>query len=229
VALRLYRYFDRIFEDLGALWRAEPVLTPTLIPIQALAKCDYLRSFPHNVTFACHLHEDPARVEDFRTRHMTRDELDDQAFADMRSPEACLSPAVCYHTYHMHQGQTLPAAGAVYGICGRCFRYESTNLSDLRRLWDFTMREIVFLGARDPVLRERERGNGVVVRNRHYQLQRWQHFQQQRHLYGAKLRPGLQLHWGQSSTGFQQQRNLQEVRGGRQHGGEHSVQQRFDG
>jgi seryl-tRNA synthetase len=163
VALRLYRYFDRVFEELGALWRAEPVLTPTLIPIQALAKCDYLRSFPHNVTFACHLHEDPSRVDDFRTRHVDREELDDKAFADMRSPEACLSPAVCYHTYHMHQGQTLPAEGAVYGVCGRCFRYESTNLSDLRRLWDFTMREIVFLGARDLVLRERERGNGVIA------------------------------------------------------------------
>ena len=111
---------------------------------RALAKCDYFRSFPHNVTFACHLHEDPARVEDFRARHATREDLDDQVFADMDIPEACLSPAVCYHTYHMNQGRTLPPDGAVYGACGRCFRYESSNLSDLRRLWDFTMREIIF-------------------------------------------------------------------------------------
>ena len=162
-AVRLYRYFDRVFEEMGALWKADPVLTPTLIPTRALAKCDYFRSFPHNVTFACHLHEDPARVEDFRARHATREDLDAQVFADMDIPEACLSPAVCYHTYHMNQGRTLPADGAVYGACGRCFRYESSNLSDLRRLWDFTMREIIFLGARDPVLKERERGNEVVA------------------------------------------------------------------
>lgn len=162
-AVRLYRYFDRVFEEMGALWKADPVLTPTLIPTRALAKCDYFRSFPHNVTFACHLHEDPARVEDFRARHATREDLDDQVFADMDIPEACLSPAVCYHTYHMNQGRTLPPDGAVYGACGRCFRYESSNLSDLRRLWDFTMREIIFLGARDPVLKERERGNEVVA------------------------------------------------------------------
>jgi hypothetical protein len=43
-------------------------------------------------------------------------------------------------------------------------RYESSNLSDLRRLWDFTMREVVFLGARDDVLARRERGLGLVAR-----------------------------------------------------------------
>jgi len=43
-------------------------------------------------------------------------------------------PAVCYHVYHLHENQTLPAQGLVYGICGKCFRYESSNLSDLRWL-----------------------------------------------------------------------------------------------
>ena len=46
--------------------------------------------------------------------------------------------------------------GPVYGICGKCFRYESTNMTGLRRLWDFTMREVVFMGGRDEVLRSRE-------------------------------------------------------------------------
>ena len=56
----------------------------------------------------------------------------------------------------MHEDETLPAGGLVYGIQGKCFRYESSNLSDLRRLWDFTMREIVFLGSRNYVLERRE-------------------------------------------------------------------------
>jgi len=30
---------------------------------------------------------------------------------------------------------------------GKCFRYESSNLSGLERLWDFNMREIVFCRA----------------------------------------------------------------------------------
>jgi hypothetical protein len=156
IALRLFRYFDRAFDEFGRVWAAEPVLTPTLIPTRVLARCDYFRSFPNTVTFACHLPEDPERVEGFRARHHDREDLDGQALADMEAPEACLSPAVCYHVYHMNQGRIVPGAGLTYGVCGKCFRYESSNLSDLRRLWDFTMREVVFLGDRGHVLALRE-------------------------------------------------------------------------
>jgi seryl-tRNA synthetase len=156
VPLRLFRYFDRVFEAFGRPWDAQPVLTPTLIPTRVLAKCDYFRSFPHNVTFACHLPEDAPTVESFRARHQDREELDEHALSDMKTPEACLSPAVCYHVYHLNEGRAIPAGGLAYGVCGKCFRYESSNLSDLRRLWDFTMREVVFLGPRDEVLQRRE-------------------------------------------------------------------------
>jgi hypothetical protein len=162
--LRLYRYFDRALAAFGDPWRAEPVLTPTLIPSGALAKCDYFRSFPHNVTFACHLVEDADRIADFRARHQQRDDLDEKALGDMGTPEACLSPAVCYHVYHMNRDRTIPASGLVYGVCGKCFRYESKNMTGLLRLWDFTMREVVFLGNREGVLRHREQSIEMVSR-----------------------------------------------------------------
>ena len=158
VALRLFRYFDRTFEALGETWRAEPLLTPTLIPARVLAKCDYFRSFPQNVTFASHLEPNVQTIDSFRSRHAQRETLDDTAVNDMAAPDTCLSPATCYHVYHLHSGQTLPAAGTVHGVCGKCFRFESTNTSDLRRLWDFTMREVVFMGTREQVWRQREVG-----------------------------------------------------------------------
>lgn len=163
-ALRLFRYFDRVFAAFGDPWRAEPVQTPTLIPSPVLAKCDYFRSFPNNVTFACHLPEDADLISDFRARHQQRDDLDEKAIGQMVTPEACLSPAVCYHVYHMNAGRTLPATGITYGICGKCFRYESSNMTGLRRLWDFTMREVVFLGGREDVLERRERSIEMMSR-----------------------------------------------------------------
>lgn len=156
VPLRLFRYFDRAFTAFGALFAPQDLLTPTLIPSPVLARCDYFRSFPHNVTFAAHLPEDAEKIADFRSRHQERDTLDDRAIHDMGTPEACLSPAVCYHVYSMSRGQTVPRGGAAYAVCGKCFRYESSNMNDLRRLWDFTMREVVFLGSRDVVLGHRE-------------------------------------------------------------------------
>jgi seryl-tRNA synthetase len=40
---------------------------------------------------------------------------------------------------------------------GKSFRYESRYHASLKRLWDFTIREIVFLGARERVAECRER------------------------------------------------------------------------
>jgi hypothetical protein len=158
LALRLFRYFDQTFDAFGGFFHAEPLLTPTLIPARVLAKCDYFRSFPQNVTFASHLHPDLPTIDAFRSRHAERDALDDSAAGDMDTPDTCLSPATCYHVYHLHAGRTVPKGGLVHGVCGKCFRFESTNTSDLRRLWDFTMREVVFMGTRDYVWKQREVG-----------------------------------------------------------------------
>ena len=155
--LQLFRYFDRVFEAFGRPWNARPLMTPTLIPDHVLAACDYFRSFPQYVTFASHLREETKIIDAFRARHQNLDRVDENAMADMDRPEACLSPAVCYHVYHLNRDRTVPEFGTTYGICGKCFRYESSNISDLRRLWDFTMREVVFIGARNPVLEAREK------------------------------------------------------------------------
>ena len=157
-ALQLFEYFDRCFTEFGRPWRPRSMRAPTLIPTAVLARCDYFRSFPHSVTFACHLPEDPPRIESFRRRHSDRESLDDAALADMVTPEACLSPAVCYHAYYANRDRALSSDGVIYSMVGKCFRYESSNMRDLRRLWDFTMRELVFLGERERVLAERSRG-----------------------------------------------------------------------
>lgn len=155
--LRLFEFFDTALARLERHWKPHPLLTPTLIPAAVLAKCDYFRSFPHTVTFACHLRSEADVINAFRARHETQATVDAQALADMEQPEACLSPAVCYHVYHRDQGLTLPANGKAYSVRGKCFRYEASNLRDIRRLWDFTMRELVFLGTGDHVLEERQR------------------------------------------------------------------------
>lgn len=161
-ALQVFTYFDRVFRDIGLAFDAEPVRVPTLIPTSTLARCDYFRSFPHMVTFATHLEEDSQLIEEFRSRHSKLDDVDADALRSMTRPEAGLSPAVCYHTYALHANQVIPPEGIVYGVCGKCFRYEASNITDLRRLWDFTMREVVFIGSREWVLSERKRGVELV-------------------------------------------------------------------
>src|SRR5205085_12535396 len=155
--LQLFCYFDTALGDLAHHWSTQQLLTPTLIPADVLAKCDYFRSFPNTITFACHLQPEASVINGFRARHDGKSAIDAEALSDMAQPEACLSPAVCYHVYHRNQGLTLPPDGIVYNVRGKCFRYEASNLRELTRLWDFTMRELVFLGTSENVLEERER------------------------------------------------------------------------
>jgi seryl-tRNA synthetase len=160
--LQLFRYFDTALAGLEQHWTTQELLTPTLIPADVLAKCDYFRSFPNTVTFACHLEPEASVINGFRARHEHRSTIDDGALGDMATPEACLSPAVCYHVYHRNQGVTLPADGIAYSVRGKCFRYESSNMREMTRLWDFTMRELVFLGSAESVLQDRQRCVDVV-------------------------------------------------------------------
>lgn len=63
-----------------------------------------------------------------------------------------LSPAVCYHCYEQLAGAQI-ARPVVLTCCGRCFRGDPADGS---HLWEFTMREIVFLGSPDFVREQRE-------------------------------------------------------------------------
>ena len=75
------------------------------------------------------------------------------ALAEM---EQVLSPAVCYHAYRGLQGGTVPSGLEAVWATGKCFRYESGNLTGLDRLWDFTMQELVFIGEAARVQQARE-------------------------------------------------------------------------
>jgi seryl-tRNA synthetase len=70
--------------------------------------------------------------------------------------QTLLSPAVCYHLYFALADQPLPDGRLAATAVGNCFRYEASNLVSLERLWNFTMREVIFVGSKDFVLENRE-------------------------------------------------------------------------
>jgi seryl-tRNA synthetase len=111
---------------------------PALIPTVALQRAGYFDSFPQLLMTAGRFHSDAAGYQGFahdRTEHTGY----------------CLSPTVCYHAYHQFAGKRLAADGSVLTACGKIFRFESDNARTLERLWDFTMREVIFLGDRNAV------------------------------------------------------------------------------
>jgi hypothetical protein len=152
---------DRFLERLAwAHFRAPVRSYPVLIPSEWLRRAGYFASFPHSLTFAMHLGEDYDRLEEFARRHKKGEPVHFNAIEELTQPEYCLSPAVCYHAYGGLMDRTLAASEGglrTFTAVGRCFRYESKNITDLDRLWEFSMREIVFVGEGPRVLEARER------------------------------------------------------------------------
>ena len=153
---RLIEYFEQQFLKLADSFGAHPYRIPTLIPAKALERVQYFSAFPHSLTFASHLREDLEAIDDFARNAVCDDRglnVSQDSFAQIK---ALLSPAVCYHIYLALADKPLPNDQVIATAVGNCFRYESINLLSLERMWNFTMREVIFVGSKDFVLENRE-------------------------------------------------------------------------
>lgn len=154
---RLIECFEARFLELAASFSAEPYRFPTLIPAAYLNRVNYFRAFPHSLSFVTHLREDLDVIDHFAQEACCGEDgaltAGPDAFARFQT---LLSPAVCYHLYFAMADQPLTQGKAIATAVGNCFRYESTNLSSLERMWNFTMREVIFVGDKDFVLQNRE-------------------------------------------------------------------------
>jgi hypothetical protein len=158
---RLIAYFEEEFISLANSFQAVPYRFPNLIPARYLERVNYFRAFPHSLTFATHLREDLEVIDEFAQHAACGQSADGKSVLqtphDSFAPiEALLSPAVCYHLYFALADRPLPGGQVVATAVGNCFRYEAINLTSLERLWNFTMREVIFVGAKEFVLENRE-------------------------------------------------------------------------
>ncbi|MGW3960835.1 hypothetical protein ACWED2_13540 [Amycolatopsis sp. NPDC005003] len=132
---------------------------PTLIPIAALERSGYLTSFPQHAMFATRLRSDVDVYRDFvdSTGRAAGGGAGAEVLGRCDRVDYCLPPTMCYHTFNQFAGRPLPEHLSVFTARGKSFRHEARYQRSLARLWDFTIREIVFLGGREDVLAARER------------------------------------------------------------------------
>lgn len=153
-ACRVALAVDARFARMAAAFAATPHQYPTLLPIATLERCDYFASFPHHVTFAPHLVDDVDRIRDVGSASATA--RGDAIAGALARTSHVLSPSVCFHTYAALADAYVPD-NRTFTAVNRCYRWEAANFATLERLWDFTMREIVFVGDRAWVERQRQR------------------------------------------------------------------------
>lgn len=154
--LRLIEFFDGHLCRIAQKFSAPPFQFPSLIGADALDRCKYIRSFPHSLTLVSHLREDLESIQEFAQAARWNGNGLECPRESLSPVECLLAPSVCFHWYAWLRDKRLPEPRAITAI-GKCFRYESGNLQTLERLWDFTMREIIFVGPRQFVLDQRQK------------------------------------------------------------------------
>jgi seryl-tRNA synthetase len=158
VVTSLIEYFEQRFLELADVFSAKSYRFPTLISAKLLDRVNYFKAFPHSLSFVTHLREDLDNIDQFAQHTHWEGEALNTSKESFSQIEALLSPAVCYHWYFALADQQLKEDHLVGTAVGNCFRYESSNLTSLERLWNFTMREIIFIGRSDYVVEQREIG-----------------------------------------------------------------------
>jgi seryl-tRNA synthetase len=150
----LMAVFERRIGRLAQALSAPSFSFPSLIGADVLDRCQYFRNFPTALTFVTHLREDHASIREFATSARVVDGHLAIDPASVSGVDCLLAPSVCFHWYACLAGKTLLPTTVT--AVGKCFRYESSNLTGLERLWDFTMREVIFAGTVDYVRGQRQ-------------------------------------------------------------------------
>jgi seryl-tRNA synthetase len=156
--LALARLID---SQAGALYarhfNAAPGSYPAFVDADILHRCGYFDSHPNAVSLVGHLAPDFDAIEAFRQANSCAEGALMPPPEHVHLPGLCLNPAACFPCYPTLTGRRISPEGAAFTWQGRVFRYESRNVAGLGRLWEFNVRELVFVGSDEHVAECRRR------------------------------------------------------------------------
>lgn len=149
----LFDFFDNVFKNMSVkIFHCENYRFPTLLRLDVLRKVGYFESFPNLLMFITRLRNAVENFEAFKdsfTQETEEEEIVDELKDYCCNTEFGLPPTMCYYVYDMLSGKEIKHTGIT--ACGKSFRYENKYYKPFERLWDFTIRETVFIGEYDYV------------------------------------------------------------------------------
>jgi hypothetical protein len=151
--LDLFQFFDSLVRVVGQrLFQAEAYQFPTLVRTAVLNRAGYLDWFPHFLMFVTRMKNDLRNFDKFKAvRQGWGDGATFEGLRDLTCETGYNAPpTMCYYVYDTLHGRAFDRNMAATTV-GKVFRYENKYHDPLTRLWDFTMREIVFLGSAEYV------------------------------------------------------------------------------
>jgi seryl-tRNA synthetase len=147
-ATSLLRMLDANFARWGAAVGADEYRFPPVVAVADLDQIDYFDNFPHLVSPVSALDAAALREPGLADGIATGGLVAASALADAGY---ALPSAACYSAYFDMRDTAVENEAAKVTTVATCFRRED-YYEGLRRLFAFTMREIICIGARDAVI-----------------------------------------------------------------------------
>lgn len=130
------REFEKDILDCLTVFNVKEIMIPTLISGSILRKCGYFDTSPHHLTLAAHAHPD------YFDEIICKKRIDED---QIQVEDTYLTPAACLHIYPMLENKKMTEPLCVT-TSTRVYRYEGGKHIAGSRLWDFAVREVVFIG-----------------------------------------------------------------------------------
>jgi hypothetical protein len=146
--LQLLELIDETFAALSTgAFNAVTYRFPTLLSTKALRRSGYFERFPQFLFFANRMRNSKDNFDRFAAHTQCCSHPEDgEDYTEFTSASGTnLPPTMCYYVYQMLSDSTFDKNQAVTAV-GKSFRHENRYANSLNRLWDFTIRETVFLG-----------------------------------------------------------------------------------
>lgn len=157
--LLLFRYFDSCFREMAINLGAQEKIYPVLLPTHAYRKTGYPKNSPQYSMFCCCPFENMDVLESINER------LDKQQVGEiLNEPMYVLSPSACFHTYLEYENRRLENP-SIFTFSQSVFRNEGRlNYSEVGRLKNYHVREIVFVGTNEYVISMRKKIMNSVIK-----------------------------------------------------------------
>ncbi|WFR57121.1 hypothetical protein QA584_26505 [Anaerocolumna sp. AGMB13025] len=137
-AYELFHNFDKKFLSFIDKYDYEHIGIPALIDEDVLRKCGYFESFPGQVSMVGKIQKE--NIDETANGHIPTG-------SQMGFAGKYLTPSACLHIYPMLEEKII--SKKVITTLARVYRFEEQGFEELTRMWDFTVREIVFVGNKD--------------------------------------------------------------------------------
>jgi len=136
---KLYANLDQFFLSFLDGIHHKKYNIPTIIDGEVLEKCGYFESFPDQLSPVTAIADN--KVVDI----MNGEKVD---ISCLQTYDKYLTPSACLHIYPMFEGKKMKE-NEVITTKARVYRCEKDGFEEMTRLWDFSVREFVFIGSED--------------------------------------------------------------------------------